>query len=501
LFGDYDDLKSPLHAPADVDFICFTDGDLEVPGWRMRRVAADGFSPNLQAKHFKFFPHVHLADYEASLFVDASIVLHGEVDAFVARWLAHENFAMWQHPQRCDAFEEVAAIVLFEKARPQEIAPQADFYRKAGLPRGTGLMEACFIWRRHDHAPVRELMSLWWDEVSTWTLRDQVSLCFLMWRTGTRPKALPPALGNARENPLCFIAPHRPGRPRPAKTAKRVVFLYRDDHRFLGSTILRGQQLAEIAGREMGVLFSSDTACRDAVVFMTKGFLKNATEAELTALKAANVALLADFLDDPVRPQLLPHIDLLIAPSIEGWRLNLWKYAETDCDLLTHHVDLRIPADGARTDAFAAGYFGEGVNALRTKPIEDMVDFVNVDTRFSDPAWIGRLNDYNLHYAVRSGVEGTHTKPFLKGFIAARCGANMIVSRGDGDALHYLGADYPYLLDSADPDAAADMVRRARESFGGPDWRRGLEIMRTVRERSSTAQVRTELGRILRRWI
>jgi len=505
LFGDYDDLKLPLYKPENVDFICFTDQMADVPGWQTIQISGRG-NPNLQAKHFKLFPHVHLQSYEASLFVDASTAFHGRIDRFVARWLAHENFVMWTHSARCDAFAEAAAVLIYDKERPEQIVRQVDAYREAGLPRNTGLVEASFIWRRHDDPDVQRLMDLWWEEIGEWSLRDQISLCFLMWRTKIRPKVLPPSLGQARRNSIAFAAPHRP-RPKRlsvAKRPKRIAFVYRDKSRSTGSTVLRGQQLAEITRTSLGdqfdVSFTPAEECTDAIVFLTKGFLTRATEAELHAIKSQNVAVLADFVDSPVRLKLLPFIDVLIASSIEGWRKNLWRSPKTDCEVLTHHVDLRIPENVAAQHVFAAGYFGEPINALRTEKLESVVDFIHVDTKHSDPGWMDLLGAYNLHYAVRPETAARGSKPFLKGFTAAHCGANIVVSRLDGDALYYLGDDYPFLIDRAEPAAAFEMVDHARESFDGPEWRRGLEIMQYVKARSTAAQVAQELRRILKRW-
>ena len=83
-------------------------------------------------------------------------------------------------------------------------------------------------------------------------------------------------------------------------------------------------------------------------------------------------------------------------------------------------------------------------------------------------------------------------KPFLKGFVAARCGAPVIVTAEDGDAAHYLGDDYPFYARSL---AAADLemaLATAAAGFGGPDWARARDIMAQVAARSTDAQVCAE---------
>ena len=87
---------------------------------------------------------------------------------------------------------------------------------------------------------------------------------------------------------------------------------------------------------------------------------------------------------------------------------------------------------------------------------------------------------------------GRSWKPFLKGFVAARCGAPVIVTAEDGDAAHYLGDDYPFYARSL---AAADLemaLATAAAGFGGPDWARARDIMAQVAARSTDAHVCAE---------
>ena len=77
-------------------------------------------------------------------------------------------------------------------------------------------------------------------------------------------------------------------------------------------------------------------------------------------------------------------------------------------------------------------------------------------------------------------------------FVAARCGAPVIVTPEDGDAGHYLGDDYPFYARSL---AAADLemaMATAAAGFGGPDWARACDIMAQVATRSSDAHVSAE---------
>ena len=110
-----------------------------------------------------------------------------------------------------------------------------------------------------------------------------------------------------------------------------------------------------------------------------------------------------------------------------------------------------------------------------------------------------RTRRFDLHYAVRRtcGIDGF--KPFLKGFVAARCQADIIIQQDSGDALYYLGPDYPFLL-RKDPteDDILEMIDHACANFDGPIWKEGLDIMREVESRSSGTHVGQEIASMLR---
>ena len=513
LFGDYDDLRTPVDLPPGIDFICFTDREAEVDGWRMIRVdAIDG--PIRDSRRYKLLPHQVLAEYDASLYVDASTLLTGDIGRFVRRWCIGRPMVMWRHAQRCDVYDEAIAVLAQSKADPELVIRQITHYEAAGLPRSSGLVEAPFMWRVHRHGSTRQLMEAWHREVTAHSARDQISLGFLMWRTGIRPQVFPSRLGNVRHNCISSIVPHHAkvakrnlsiprSRAPTAQAKRRVVFIYSDAYRSSGSTTMRGFQLAEIMRTHLGERYEVDVTAdmnvQDSIVILTKGRLHGINEYDMQKLSRNNIATVADFVDDPTRPSLLEFVDLLWAASIRALRTALFARPMIDVDLVTHHVDPRIPRQGP-VPHFAAGYFGETVNAVLSPEIERSVTVVKVNTKLDDGDWLRELGRFSLHYAVRPSIRASTHKPFLKGFTAARCCANILVDRNDGDAINYLGDDYPYLLADNQPATILAGIEFARQSFGSPEWRDALEVMRHIETLCTPEHVALEVRRSLRRF-
>lgn len=290
------------------------------------------------------------------------------------------------------------------------------------------------------------------------------------------------------------------------RRVRRIHFVYAEEYAGAGSTVMRGEQLAHLAARALGdaaeVTYRPVTeSFRNATLFLTKGALKVTTAERLSELKAAGNRLLFDVVDE-APPPTSGLADALVAASLTAF-LDLQRdHPGTEVLLVNHHVDPRLDAAAAGdrpTDRLRAGYFGELVNAVLSPAIEKTVTPVLVDTSRQDPAWLARVPGFNLHYAVRRFRGADLHKPFLKGFTAAHAGCNILIQRSQLEALHWLGDDYPYLIDG-EPDEATIVAEldRVRDDFGSPDWLRGLETMRGIRERTSTTRIAAEAARALR---
>ncbi len=518
LFGSIDDLIPVIEPAEGVDYICFTDYERNAKGWQQIIVdQPDQPSDNLNAKIFKILPHKFLSNYEYSLFVDANTVFLGRTKQLLDICRYGGDFVMWQHPFRDDVYTEVCAVIAHRRHSPANIIKQLQHYSKSGLPRNTAMFEASFIWRRHNDPCVSTLMEEWWQHICKFSSRDQISLAYLVWKNETRPTLMPRELGTSRDNVFFFKTNHRNGATRKAEEsnplrtastqhskARNITFLYHEKYASSGSTVLRGQQLSRLIARhyegDRAVRYINEPiGIRNEIIILTKGYLKMTTPDQLHALRRHNI-LIADFVDEPPRQELIGHLDMLMASSLCGYKEYLMSFSDVPSFHVTHHVDTRIPrCEEAATNTFRAGYFGEIVNTIRCEEIDKLVEFNLVDTSKQTSAWIDELVHYNFHYAFRNTRSIDGAKPFLKGFVAAHCGSNMIIQKSAGDASFYLGTDYPYLVENdANHQQIVETLEYARDTIGGREWRYGREIMREVQARSSLEYVTNEFDAMIK---
>jgi hypothetical protein len=267
-----------------------------------------------------------------------------------------------------------------------------------------------------------------------------------------------------------------------------------------GSTVMRGRQLAEIARRAMPrreITYEPlRLGVRDSLIFLTKGALKAMTIEVLDDLKSGGNRLMFDVVDEAPPPYTSPYADMIVAASMTAFLDLSSQFPTIPIALVNHHVDPRITALAihAPSDNLRMGYFGESVNAILSPKIEEFVTAVSVDTARSSGGWLERLPDFNAHYAVRATRSLDYAKPFLKGFTAAACGANILIQETEREALAWLGDDYPFLVRGLPTES--NIVAAAQSmavAFGGAEWVSALERMSAIRARIAPDRIGAEL--------
>jgi hypothetical protein len=287
---------------------------------------------------------------------------------------------------------------------------------------------------------------------------------------------------------------------RPFSTFRKplIVFVYADRYKHSGSTIMRGAQLLSIVKRFHGKQFRLkyrplSTDYRNCLVFLTKGAVTDITADQIIALIKRGNKVVLDPVDNPLDSQKANSATAVIAASLEAF--DAYSKQGFRTYLINHHVDTRLPRKASTPPAnLRCGYFGELVNTIITDQISRMVDFVHVDTGKQSNDWLAKPCQYNLHYAVRSAnVEAF--KPFLKGFTAAACDANIIIQKDQVEAVRWLGEDYPFLL-PANPTEQdiINMLLHIQSVFGDGEWKRALQKMNEIKQRTSDNTIADEFA-------
>lgn len=216
--ADYDTLRVPRVLDPDIDYVCFSDtprSDLGV--YEIRPMPCLYADPTRTARYVKTHPHQMFPNHQIALWLDASMIITGDIKPLIARLVASGRpVGAAPHPLRHDVYDEAYHCARCRKDDLVTIAAQVARYRRAGLPKGLGIPETNFmIWNlRHPaSAPVTEC---WWSEIESGSRRDQISLRYALWRSGEDWAQLFEPKPGRRHYPGLVLRPHLPSDGRSA---------------------------------------------------------------------------------------------------------------------------------------------------------------------------------------------------------------------------------------------------------------------------------------------
>ncbi len=182
----YDTLKIPSVTDDRIRYFCFTDTpEIVSPPWELQSLPLDWLDAKGKNRYVKMFPSQYLENHDLSIYLDGSIGIVGDLSVLIEEVLARpEEIFLYSHPQRNCIYSEAAACAHFSHDWIWTIAKQMRRYMEFGFPVNSGLFEAGVLIRKNT-SQIEKLMDAWWREYSAGAKRDQLSLPFVAWRTGT----------------------------------------------------------------------------------------------------------------------------------------------------------------------------------------------------------------------------------------------------------------------------------------------------------------------------
>lgn len=190
IFGGYDDLIDDQFQMDGVDYICFTDRELESKNWKVVKSTPIYNDPNRNAKKYKILPHRYLSDYDWSIWIDGNIKVISDITGLCDG----NSYKVYDHnqtrldPRDC-VYKEYNAIMEMGKRNggnykdnPQIMYKQIKRYLDEGYPQNNGLATNPIILRNHKDGNVVDTMENWWSEIKHNSRRDQLSFDYIAWK-------------------------------------------------------------------------------------------------------------------------------------------------------------------------------------------------------------------------------------------------------------------------------------------------------------------------------
>ena len=186
--GEYDHLEDPQIIVDGVDYICFTNNsNIKSDVWNIRLISNNSLSNMYLAKKVKLFPNEFLDDYETSIWVDGKFQIKGNLTEYIELYQKREPMLCFPHFSRVCLYEEAARCIVDGIGIKEDIIHQITEYKESGYPCDNGLYEMGCIVRKHNDDRVISLMESWWNEIVTFSYRDQISFPYVCWKAGFSP--------------------------------------------------------------------------------------------------------------------------------------------------------------------------------------------------------------------------------------------------------------------------------------------------------------------------
>lgn len=164
------------------DFYCFSDEQFdELSAWNSFNLGFELSDPRRTAKVVKVLPHLVFPNYEVSLWVDGHIQIKDACVSLLQRFLSSDSTIMtFRHNRRDCLYAEAYECLKWGKSPDILIRSQIERYAAAGVKKHSGLYLGGTLFRRHNDHRCRVAMEAWWGELENYSVRDQISLAYVI---------------------------------------------------------------------------------------------------------------------------------------------------------------------------------------------------------------------------------------------------------------------------------------------------------------------------------
>ena len=316
-------------------------------------------------------------------------------------------------------------------------------------------------------------------------------------------------------------------RPKVIFVSRQSIKKSRQSIKKKGSTLLRVDQLLASAEKFLGDKydFSSVHIPRKpkwfvdfwikrqkpgAIYIFSKTAARAWNQDQISKLRQKAAGICVDYVDLPLKGLIRNGFDFHLSTSYAGQLglKDIFSKAAREGNpfsgqlrLVLHNVDSAFDNfKPIEQNKLAPVYFGRLGNTHISPLLEEKITFLDGAEKDAFDKNLQSLKNFNFHYCIRSDQSENlerRYKPFTKGFIAARCGANLIINRDVDDAEEFLGENYPYFTNSNDPEEIFAILDRAEKDFGGNDWIQALKVVRSISKRVSHSAIANQLDSVL----
>jgi hypothetical protein len=187
--GGYDDLWTPKVVDPNVRYILFTDNKyFKSNVWEINHVdfLGNDMDNRLKSRYVKTHPHIVLPNHDVSVWIDNCFSYKfSDTKKMVEEIGITNNLIMcYKHDVRDCLYDEAKVIKSMKLDYSDVVDSQMNKYREEGFPKKMGLYQSGFMVRKNIKN-VNNFNNTWWEEIKSFSGRDQLSQVYSSWKTET----------------------------------------------------------------------------------------------------------------------------------------------------------------------------------------------------------------------------------------------------------------------------------------------------------------------------
>lgn len=187
--GGYSRLLPHPYINPEYRYVCFTDEPVDSFGiWEVRPMPYWHRDATRRARFCKLHIPKLFIDAEWVIWIDANILINGSIEPYLNNMNSHHYpLGLLKHPLRNCVYKEAEACILAQKDSTDIINSQIAIYKKDNYPESAGLYETNVMIVNVNNLQIQKLFLDWWEHLSVYSRRDQLSLPYLMRKYGIKP--------------------------------------------------------------------------------------------------------------------------------------------------------------------------------------------------------------------------------------------------------------------------------------------------------------------------
>lgn len=187
--GGYDNVCDPVFIDPGFDYYCFTDDpdSLSSNVWNIRKLEHIVENDTVRTQRYaKMHPHLLLPEYDYTIYIDGNFTIKGDLKEYINLFSRGKSMLLFPHSSRSTLAEEVRAIkelrLRIDPNIRNEYDEQIEQYMSEGYNDDEPLVENGCMVRSNRDEKLNAVMEDWWNELSTKTARDQLSIGYVCWK-------------------------------------------------------------------------------------------------------------------------------------------------------------------------------------------------------------------------------------------------------------------------------------------------------------------------------